>query len=129
MKKSFVLFAVLVLLIAGITALAQTEAPFDFYARGPYRENVPRPQSILRFDVGTHHSTYGQMEQVIFAIAKAAPDRVKIFEIGTTPEHRMQYAIAISAPENMQRLDEIRAANNRLTDPRKIGRASCRERV
>lgn len=125
MKKSFVLFAVLVLFIAGISALAQTEAPFDFYARGPYRENVPRPQSILRFDVGTHQTTYGQMEQVILAIAKAAPDRVKIFEIGTTPEHRMQYAIAISAPENMQRLDEIRAANNRLTDPRKISRSEA----
>lgn len=125
MKKSFILFAVIVLLVTGISALAQTEAPYDFYARGPYRENVPRPQSILRFDVGTHHTTYGQMEQVIFAIAKAAPDRVKIFEIGTTPEHRMQYAIAISAPENMQRLDEIRAANNRLTDPRKISRAEA----
>lgn len=125
MKKSFVFVAVIVLLITGISALAQTEAPYDFYARGPYRENVPRPQSILRFDVGTHHTTYGQMEQVIFAIAKASPDRVKIFEIGTTPEHRMQYAIAISAPENMQRLDEIRAANNRLTDPRKISRSEA----
>lgn len=103
----------------------QSEVKFDFYDRGPYRENVPRPQSILRFDVGDHHTTYGQMEQVIQSIAKAAPDRVKIFEIGTTNEHRMQYLVAISAPENIARLDEIRAQNARLIDPRKTSAADA----
>ena len=70
-------------------ALAQTEEKFDFYARGEYRANVPRPQSSLRFDVGDHHTTYAQMEKVIDEIAKAAPDRVKVFDIGLTNEHRM----------------------------------------
>src|SRR5512139_2929079 len=106
MKKRTLLTAALSLFVFSVPLLAQSLEPkFDFYTRGAYRNEVPRPQSILRFDVGEHHTTYAQMEQVIFAIAKAAPDRVKIFEIGTTPEHRMQYAIAISAPENMQRLD------------------------
>lgn len=109
-------------------AFAQIEEKFDFYNRGPYRETIPRPQSILRFDVGDHHTTYGQMEQVIQAIAKAAPDRVKIFEIGTTNEHRMQYLVAISSPENMARLDEIKAQNARLTDPRKTS-ASDADRI
>ncbi|MGB7203265.1 MAG: M14 family zinc carboxypeptidase [Pyrinomonadaceae bacterium] len=108
------LFTVLCSLIT-----AQSDVKFDFYDRGPYRESVPRPQSTLRFDVGDHHTTYGQMEQVIQSIAKAAPDRVKIYEIGTTNEHRMQYLVAISAPENIARLDEIRAQNARLIDPRK----------
>lgn len=103
-----------------ITAFAQTEPAFDFYQRGPYRENVPKPQSLLRFDVGDHHTTYAQMEQVIDAIAKASPDRVKIFDIGTTNEHRMQHIVAISSPENMARLDDIKAQNARLADPRGI---------
>lgn len=98
---------------------AQSEPVFDFYQRGPYRENVPRPQSILRYDVGELHTTYGQMEQVIFAIAKAAPDRVQIFEIGLTQERRMQYVVAISSPENMARLEEIRNQNVSLADPRR----------
>lgn len=118
MKKSFVLVAVYFALCIGV--FAQSEAKFDFYARGEYRANVPRPQSILRFDVGDHHTTYAQMEQVIYAIEKAAPDRVKIFDIGTTNEHRMQHVVAISSPENMARLDEIKAQNARLTDPRKL---------
>lgn len=98
---------------------AQTEPKFDFYNRGEYRANVPRPQSILRYDVGEHHTTYAQMEQVINAIAASAPDRVKIFDIGLTNEHRMQHVVAISSPENMARLDEIKAQNARLTDPRR----------
>lgn len=113
-------FLLLALCLATAVSLAgQTEEKFDFYARGDYRPNVPKPQSILRYDVGDHHTTYAQMEQVINAIAAAAPDRVKIFDIGTTNEHRMQHLVAISAPENIARLDEIRAANARLADPRR----------
>lgn len=106
-------------LFASVAAFAQTEPKFEFYDRGPYNERVPRPQSLLRYDVGEHHTTYAQMEQVIDAIAKAAPDRVKIMDIGTTNEHRMQHLVAISSPENIARLDEIKAQNARLVDPRK----------
>ncbi|MGD9627732.1 MAG: M14 family zinc carboxypeptidase [Pyrinomonadaceae bacterium] len=113
------LFLATFLAVNCLTVSAQTEEKFDFYTRGEYRPNVPRPQSILRYDVGDHHTTYAQMEQVINAIASAAPDRVKILPIGTTNEHRMQYLIAISAPENMARLDEIKAQNARLVDPRR----------
>lgn len=119
MKRFRLLFCAMVVVLASLSStFGQEEAPFDFYTRGGYRQEVPRPQSILRYDVGVQHTTYAQMEKVIEAIAKAAPDRVKIFEIGLTNEYRMQYAIAISSPENMARLDEIRAANAKLTDPR-----------
>ncbi len=100
-------------------AVAQKEEPkFDFYTRAPYRENVPRPQSLLRYDVGDFHTTYAQMESVINAIAKAAPDRVRIYDIGETNEHRMQHVVAISSPENINRLDEIKGNLARLADPR-----------
>ena len=117
-KNTLLAVLCLVLTVFGTSSFAQTEPKFDFYTRGEYRANVPRPQSLLRFDVGDHHTTYAQMEQVIGAIAAAAPDRVKIFDIGTTNEHRMQHLVALSAPENIARLDEIKAAHAKLTDPR-----------
>lgn len=98
---------------------SQPEEKFDFYARGDYRREVPRPQSILRFDTGDFHTTYAQMEKVIEAIAKAAPDRVRVYDIGTTNEYRMQHLVAISAPENIARIDEIRGNIGRLADPRR----------
>ena len=119
MMKNKTLLAVLFVCAAFVqTDVAQTEEKFDFYTRGAYRAEVPRPQNILRYDVGDFHTTYAQMEKVIEAIAKAAPDRVKIYDIGETNEYRMQHIIAISSPENMARLDEIKANNTKLTDPR-----------
>src|SRR3954467_15789063 len=119
MKIKSLFLALAVCHTVSIFALSQTEEKFDFYARGEYRANVPRPQSILRFDVGDFHTTYAQMERVMESISAAAPDRVKIFDIGETNEHRMMHLVAISAPENITRLDEIRANNLHLADPRK----------
>ena len=118
MKTKICLAVFFVCLIASAFVIAQPEEKFDFYSRGDYRPNVPRPQNILRYDVGDFHTTYAQMEQVINAIAAAAPDRVKIYNIGETNEHRMQHLVAISAPENIARIDEIRANVAKLADPR-----------
>src|ERR687890_826767 len=104
-------FAALTLLLALCFTLAfaqRDDSSFDFYARGPFRENVPRPQSLLRYDVGAFHTNYAQMESVIEKIAQAAPDRVRVTDIGETNEHRMMHVVAISAPENINRLDEIK---------------------
>ncbi|HMO80051.1 MAG TPA: M14 family zinc carboxypeptidase [Pyrinomonadaceae bacterium] len=125
MKNFAIPFIAFYVLVSSFSAQALPEERFDFYTRGPYRENVPRPQSILRFDVGDHHTTYAQMENVMYAIQRAAPDRVKIYEIGLTKEHRMQYVMAISSPENIARIDEIRANTARLTDPRSLSSAEA----
>ncbi|MFN2452587.1 MAG: M14 family zinc carboxypeptidase [Pyrinomonadaceae bacterium] len=118
--------AVFSLTLLAAFAHAQTDdARFDFYARSPYRENVPRPQSITRFEVGEFHTNYATMERVIEKIQQAAPDRVRVTDIGETNEHRMMHVVAISAPENMQRLDQIKADIARLSDPRSIANAEA----
>ncbi len=127
MKIKILLLAVFVGWLFAGNLNAQTEERFDFYTRGTYRAEVPRPQSILRYDVGDFHTTYAQMERVIEAIAKAAPDRVKVYDIGLTNEYRMQHIVAISSPENMRRLDEIKANNARLVDSRRTNPAQAAE--
>ena len=69
--KSFLL-AIIFCMACFYPAFSQTEEKFDFYTRGEYRPEIPRPQSILRFDVGDFHTTYAQMESVVQAIARAA---------------------------------------------------------
>lgn len=121
--------AALVALSVILTQLAyaqRDDSRFDFYARGPYRENVPRPQSILRFDVGEFHTNYALMERVIEKISQAASDRVRVMDIGETNEHRMMHLVAISSPENLARLDQIKANIARLTDPRKLSDSEAR---
>ena len=114
----------LLVALAALSTPARAQGPsaerFDFYARGPYRRQVPRPQSLLRYDVGQFHTNYAMMERVVEAIARAAPDRVRVFDIGLTNEYRMQHVVAVSAPENIARLDEIKANLKRLSDPRTL---------
>ncbi|HEX8422583.1 MAG TPA: M14 family zinc carboxypeptidase, partial [Pyrinomonadaceae bacterium] len=112
------LAALFVLSLATGAQAQRDDSRFDFYARGPYRESVPRPQVTTRFDVGDFHTNYATMERVIERIAAAAPDRVRITDIGETNEHRSMHLVVISAPENLQRLDEIKANIARLADPR-----------
>jgi hypothetical protein len=112
--------ALFLLLFAPALYAQRDDTRFDFYTRGPFRTGVPRPQSILRYDVGEFHTNYALMERVIEKIAEAAPDRVRIIDIGETNEHRMMHLVAISAPENIARLAQIKAAMARLSDPRAI---------
>jgi len=118
MKPSFRSLALLASLAICVSSAAAQTARFDFYARGPYRESVPRPQTITRYDVGDFHTNYATMERVINSIAQAAPERVRVFEMGLTNEYRMMRLLAISSPENIARLDEIKANVARLSDPR-----------
>src|SRR5215213_3539992 len=111
--------ALLVLLLPSVALAQRDDSRFDFYARGPYREAVPRPQSVLRYDVGEFHTNYAMMERVLERIAQAAPDRVRIMDVGETNEHRIMHLVAVSAPENIQRLDAVRADIARLADPRR----------
>ena len=99
------------------------DARFTFYNRGPYRPNVPRPETILGYDVGTLNTQFALQEKTLLAIADAAKDRVRIEEIGATNERRTMRLYIISSPENIQRLDAIRADLNRIADPRGAAQA------
>ncbi|MCC5914070.1 MAG: hypothetical protein JJU46_06815 [Balneolaceae bacterium] len=48
-----------------------------------------------------------------------ASDRVTLQEIGTTYDHRLQVAAILTAPENHERIDEIRSNAQLLNDPRR----------
>ena len=91
---------------------------FSFYDRGPYRPNVPRPESILGYTVGEMNTQYAAQERVLLAIADAAKDRVRVEEFGSSYERRAMRLFIVSSPENIARLDAIRGDLDRLADPR-----------
>jgi hypothetical protein len=113
------------LLVIGILSLgsavpalltAQGGQPFDFYGRGPYRPAVPRPSAVLGYGAGERHTQYAQQQALLDRLIAAAPDRVRTEVIGTTEEGRVMRVLIISAPENLDRLDEIRADLARLAE-------------
>ena len=100
---------------------------FSFYAKGPYRASIPRPESVLGYNVGSWHTQYAQQERVLLAIAQVGSDRVKVEEIGVTNERRTMRIYLVSAPENIARLDAIRADLDRIADPRGASQAQLNE--
>jgi len=96
---------------------------FSFYAKGPYRAAVPRPETVLGYDVGSWHTQYANQERTLLAIADAARDRVRVEQIGVTNERRTMRIYVISTPENIARLDAIRADLDRIADPRGASQA------
>ena len=126
--RRFAFLLATLLLTGSATARAQDlsrdtirdDQSFSFYDRGPFRPQVPRPDSVLGYRVGDMHTQFAWQERVLLAIAGAARDRVRVEEVGTTSEKRVQRLFIVSAPENMARLDAIRADLDRLADPRGI---------
>lgn len=118
--------ALLALLLVALPLKAQhpwdnplrDDAKFSFYDRGPYRQDVPRPESILGYNVGSWHTQYHLQERVLLAIAESAKDRVRVEEIGVSAERRTMRIYIVSSPENIARLDAIRADLDRIADPR-----------
>ena len=91
---------------------------FDFYARGPYRPEVPRPEQITGYQAGEQHTMYAVMQRYLDTLLASAPDRVRAETWGETVEHRPYRVLIISDPTNLARLEQIRAAIDALTDPR-----------
>ncbi len=114
----------LVLLLLLLLASALQAQGFDFYDRGPYRA-VPRPDSLLGYAIGSRHTMYHQQQQALDRMIAAAPDRVRTESIGTTAEGRVMRLLVISAPENLARLDGIRADLAALADPRRTTAAQA----
>src|SRR5215510_8921600 len=108
------------LLSASATLAAQS---FDFYARGPYRPAVPRPEVITGYAAGEQQTMYAVMQKYLDTLLATAPDRVRAETWGQTVEHRPYRVLIISDSANLARVDQIRSAVAELTDPRKTAPA------
>ncbi len=119
MRPSLALLALLASPLAG--------QGYDFYARGPYREAVPRPEAITGYAAGEHHTMYAVMQHYLDTLIVTAGDRVRVERWGETTEHRPIRALIISDPANLARLDQIRADLAALADPRRTSAARAAE--
>src|ERR1700752_638159 len=96
---------------------------FDFYARGPYRPAVPRPEAITGYAAGDQHTMYAVMQRYLDTLVATAGDRVRIESWGRMTEYRPIRALIISDPANLAKLDQIRGGLAELADPRKTSAA------
>jgi len=90
-----------------------------FFPEGTYDSNIPTPEGVVGFPIGSKPCHYEEMVSYFKALAESTP-RAKLLEYGKTHEGRTLYYLIITSEENIKRLEEIRNSIARLADPRKI---------
>lgn len=119
MKRLSIFWVILVLCPVMLCAQG-----FEWLRGGTYDPTIPTPESVLGYEIGTYLTDHLQMVDYMHKLAEST-DRVQIFKYGQTYERRNMYILVISSPENMKRLEEIRATIKRLTDPRQTSEAEA----
>jgi len=112
-------------LVFALTAL--TQARFEFWPGASYDAAVPTPRKVLGYDFGDRISSHANIMRYLQALAAAAPNRMKVFEYGETWEGRELVYAVIGSEANISRLPEIRAAMQKLHDPRKTPQAEAQK--
>ncbi len=82
---------------------------------------IPAPENHFGFRMGADRriASADAIERYFETVASRS-DRVKIVDIGPTTEGHRTLAAIVSAPENIRNLEQIRATNERLADPRTL---------
>jgi ribosomal protein L18 len=96
----------------------------------PAASPVPTPESVLGFVPGADRklADWGQVLVYLRAL-DAASDRVSVEEVGKTTGGRPFVLVTVTSAANHARLEEIRAANARLADPRGLGEGEAERLV
>ena len=114
MKK----FSAALLLLLTVTlfsnALAQN---WEFYPDGTYDNRITKPSEFLGYELGSRFTFHHQIVSYLKLLAEES-DRIEYHEYGKTYELRELVYLVISAPENLDRVDNIRQDNLKLADPR-----------
>lgn len=90
-----------------------------FFPTGTYDQRVPTPKSVLGYEAGERFTDYRHLELFVDKLVSSS-DRARRVVYGQSNEHRPLQALIISSAKNLDKLDEIKEANRRLTDPRTL---------
>nr|WP_298926339.1 M14 family zinc carboxypeptidase [uncultured Erythrobacter sp.] len=94
--------------LAAALALAST-AQAQSFLEGEFDPAIPTLTETVGHEPGTRISSPDETLAYLRALAKAAPDRMKMVEYAKSWEGRSLNYVILTAPENMARIDAIKA--------------------
>ncbi len=118
--------ALIVMAAAFTTAFTSLEASAEVqWPDTNYDEAVPTVSQVLGYESGERITWSHDVRRYFEVLASHAPDQVRIVEYGETWERRPLFYVVISSPENVARLDDIKAGMQSLRDPRGTSTAAA----
>lgn len=91
---------------------------------GAAAQQAPSPRDVLGFDVGTDRTLADWRQITAYFSRLAASAAVHLDTLGATTSGQPFILAAVSSPENIRRLAEIRANQALLADPRRLDAAT-----
>ena len=91
----------------------------EFWPGAQYDPAIPTVKQVLGHEPGERIAPPDEIQRYFEALAKAAPERMRIHEYARTWEGRRLIYAVIASPANIQKLDSIQAGMQKLYDPRK----------
>ncbi|MEM7165890.1 MAG: M14 family metallopeptidase [Planctomycetota bacterium] len=92
---------------------------FPYRGDESYRGELTAPGPFLGWSLGDRFTPHRDVLRYCRYLADNSP-RATLVEYGRSPEGRELFYLLVSTPESLQRVDEIRAAQMKLADPRRI---------
>ena len=128
LSEAFVFLDVIVIMVmamsfllgsSGVYAQARlsTQPPAPFVESADYDTAIPSPESVINHGVAERAVRYPALIRYLRVLAESS-DRVFLTSYGRTHEGRDLYYLTITSSANHKRLDQIKADNAKLSDPR-----------
>lgn len=114
MKKLFLL--ILVATLFANYSYGQLDLDYYLPAGVSYNSEIPTPEFVIGFQVGQWHVSHDKLVQYMYKLAESS-DRITIREYARTFENRPLVVLTITSSENQQKIDQIKAQHQLLTDP------------
>jgi len=105
---------ILVLTLLALTASAQNN--YYFPAGSQFDTAIPTPEQFMGYPIGEWHTRHDRIVEYFKELARVSP-KARISVIGYTNELRPQVILTISSPDNLGRLEAIRAEHVELAKP------------
>ncbi len=116
-----------ILVALAAMAVSLCGQPFEYWPGTSYDPSVPIAKTVLGYDLGDRVSWHANIVRYLKALEAAAPTHMRVFEYGKSWEGRPLIYAAIGSKENIHRLPEIKAAMQRLYDPRRTSEAEAKK--
>ena len=98
------------------SAIGQVKADYFLPKNETYHKDIPTPEEIIGHPVGKWHVSHDKLSEYMRTLAVTS-NRIQIENRGVTYEDRPLLLLTISSPENLAKLDDIKAQHIALTEP------------
>lgn len=126
MKKRLFLAAIVAASLGINTTAGAEETPFEMWPSAKYLPTIPTTTDVLGYQIGERITSHADTLKYYYALEKAAPQNIKVFEFGETWEGRKLIYAVIGSAENLAKLEQFATMMNKLADPRKTSQAEAK---